>query len=1516
MRALFAACLSAALAPSSSSSSTAACELFAFEKEAVLGLHRLAANRAAPFPPGPPSPAGCGAAATAAAGRVTVAVAGAPTQPVTRLYAEDQHGEVVAFGRFSTGGPASALVFTPTPGATAVTPFAFCEGLGLFAGAPLQLAVPAAGQGGGSPLPCAFDPCFPGGAGGFKEEMLSWHTALTGASAPWPSSTQHDLGALAGFDGNSTVRYEVPDGMLPGVLANGSFRVGYVAAACVYESGGGGGGGGVVAAKYFTPGSGGLLEFYAPATGSLTLLVLHTTLGAVEAAPFAVPSQGLRGAGDLFRNPPPDPCPHAVHAVLVCYRFEAVRAEARRRHREIAGMQPPLEPAASPGLPLGFAVSLAAAAGDRLVLSAAFPNASAAPEAAFVMDAARNVVLAGTRLPPPAATTAAGSSFAFPALRAAGVATARPYALFPSVGLAAGANFSVPAAAARGTPPPCDEAAVESCGGIPRLAGDLGGFKIPAAPTRNDTPKYAGPCAGGNDPSAAVQSAALARQHGAAFAPGANAAREPSLSVEGIVGVVVTEAEAPSGGAFVDALYVADQNAAVVAAGVFDPPPYVAGAPGLAFLVPFGAEKLTAFALWNTHGLYRSIEVNVTHRDLPPAAAPRRCGLLVRGAGNGARFPGCPSWELEKEAVLARHALVSAPPHLPFSAPGGGGGGGADTPVLKVSAADPAAATISVESDPPAGAPSPRPASVHYTTHLFVENECGVVVAMAKLLPSSPTRNVTFAVPPGTRELVPYAMCNVHGLHRGAAVAVEKKPAGGDSAAGGGAAQPPGGCGYPECFRPRDGDAGGNGTCPVFDALRADAAVWQAQLTGRAGGEPGVAGVADGYWLRAAQVGTRLEVSIGGDGGGGAAGRAFNGGPAGDVVAVFFEETEAPNAVLSVVAPDPYLGFPIQAAFEIPERANGSITVTLLSTRHGLLSFAPPVAVDPVPSAATQPICSVPACGGVPTPPRCRAFALRAAEMRRRQNDSAAFPPEQTPFGRLHSPFAALSADGRTVTITVGKHPGDAAAPGHPTVASVDPAAVHFIQSIYATDSAGGAILAMAEHFAAASEPALVFEVPAGVRSVTPFAFCNRHGLFSGAPLPVRAHWDAQPAACQFSGCGGGPAAAGAARCELFDVLEADAQRRHNGRAAKAAGGGLVVSEDGLGGVVTVAVDRRGSAGLPWVATPDPAALQYVEYIYVKDADTLETIAAASFNPTDPQPSIAFRPLNATKALLPFVYHNREGFLEFPVHTIRNATLSDELPDEPLCALYACGGRAACPELVDRRREMRARDAYLRAQCEVACHRESKRAGAARPPPEASLAADAGGVVHLAAAGRVEAGGAALDGAAPPPSHDACALYAVDQSGEILAAGGLTAAEKRLSVTDQFAISFEVPSGTTSVTVFSYYSGLGITEGPTLAVRGASGGSQCLLPAATAASSAGGGKVTFLAYIFGFVAVLVGVAVPWRLHRRGAGPTFSAEIAESIASDDLFEMTTASMASKATANLIEVTEFRVKEKRP
>eukprot|EP00579_Thalassiosira_antarctica_P001393 CAMPEP_0201868152 /NCGR_PEP_ID=MMETSP0902-20130614/2160_1 /ASSEMBLY_ACC=CAM_ASM_000551 /TAXON_ID=420261 /ORGANISM="Thalassiosira antarctica, Strain CCMP982" /LENGTH=338 /DNA_ID=CAMNT_0048393463 /DNA_START=90 /DNA_END=1106 /DNA_ORIENTATION=+ len=129
------------------------------------------------------------------------------------------------------------------------------------------------------------------------------------------------------------------------------------------------------------------------------------------------------------------------------------------------------------------------------------------------------------------------------------------------------------------------------------------------------------------------------------------------------------------------------------------------------------------------------------------------------------------------------------------------------------------------------------------------------------------------------------------------------------------------------------------------------------------------------------------------------------------------------------------------------------------------------------------------------------------ADFQRRQLKNFNFTepfPNEIDGSAKHIPVLTLSEDGTFGTVVVGN--GDEVnGVWHPMVASEDPSEVHFITHILVQDQDDNVVALESMDPTVAAPAKMTFSVPAGVTELTPYNWCNKHGLWKGELVTVTA---------------------------------------------------------------------------------------------------------------------------------------------------------------------------------------------------------------------------------------------------------------------------------------------------------------------------------------------------------------------------------------------------------------------------
>lgn len=111
---------------------------------------------------------------------------------------------------------------------------------------------------------------------------------------------------------------------------------------------------------------------------------------------------------------------------------------------------------------------------------------------------------------------------------------------------------------------------------------------------------------------------------------------------------------------------------------------------------------------------------------------------------------------------------------------------------------------------------------------------------------------------------------------------------------------------------------------------------------------------------------------------------------------------------------------------------------------------------------------------------------------RRQQSEFQASVPFDENRSKKHTPYLYVHSGTATVEV------GTTSAGFHPMLASSDEAQVHFITHIYVLDEKGNVVFMTGLDPSNMSKARAVFPIPAHVTSLTPYEWCNKHGLYAG----------------------------------------------------------------------------------------------------------------------------------------------------------------------------------------------------------------------------------------------------------------------------------------------------------------------------------------------------------------------------------------------------------------------------------
>ncbi|EJK52372.1 hypothetical protein THAOC_28367 [Thalassiosira oceanica] len=269
-------------------------------------------------------------------------------------------------------------------------------------------------------------------------------------------------------------------------------------------------------------------------------------------------------------------------------------------------------------------------------------------------------------------------------------------------------------------------------------------------------------------------------------------------------------------------------------------------------------------------------------------------------------------------------------------------------------------------------------------------------------------------------------------------------------------------------------------------------------------------------------------------------------------------------------------------------------------------------------------------------------------------------------MGAKHVPVLTLSEDGKTATIVVGNGDEEGGV-WHPMKPSGDPDKVHWVTHILVKDQDGNVIVVdpidpngfpdNKDYVAGGIPPQIQFDVPSGVTEMTPYEFCNLHGLWVGETVAVPSTTDvlAETRATDAT-CGPKQWTSGSWESVHADLLRQQAAHYNpNGDAVFTEVDGKkhtpYITLDGAKGRVFVGVEG-GSPIHPMIASKD-GNVHWVTEIYIVDQDGT-IVAMESLDPTDVSEATMEFDLSADMTsggttLKAYSYCNIHGLWEGPV---------------------------------------------------------------------------------------------------------------------------------------------------------------------------------------------------------------------------------------------------------------------------
>ncbi|CAE8726190.1 unnamed protein product [Polarella glacialis] len=346
---------------------------------------------------------------------------------------------------------------------------------------------------------------------------------------------------------------------------------------------------------------------------------------------------------------------------------------------------------------------------------------------------------------------------------------------------------------------------------------------------------------------------------------------------------------------------------------------------------------------------------------------------------------------------------------------------------------------------------------------------------------------------------------------------------------------------------------------------------------------------------------------------------------------------------------------PASLTFEVPAGTT-EMTAYEYCNKHGLFVGDETAVAGSSTSGNSEASCSATAC-----PREVVNFAQAAdclalvADANRRQalengRSPLAFlmPYNLGSDNEKHNPYIVLDGNVAKVVIGKGAASGDASDPVHPMVGdpSSDGANMHFIETIWVEDQSGQILSYRSLSPSEPSPATLYFDIPVGTTSVRAYEYCNIHGLFQGAAVPVT---PANTRAGARSGCSPQKCIEGASvsACQAFT---AELQRREGGSSAKDDPSGKHKPYLWIDGTTATIVVGQGATpgnvgGLihPMSPSNETDLVHFISYVYAED-DLQNLVALCELLPTDPAPATCtFQVPPGINFLRPYEFCNKHG---------------------------------------------------------------------------------------------------------------------------------------------------------------------------------------------------------------------------------------------------------------------------------
>jgi len=270
--------------------------------------------------------------------------------------------------------------------------------------------------------------------------------------------------------------------------------------------------------------------------------------------------------------------------------------------------------------------------------------------------------------------------------------------------------------------------------------------------------------------------------------------------------------------------------------------------------------------------------------------------------------------------------------------------------------------------------------------------------------------------------------------------------------------------------------------------------------------------------------------------------------------------------------------------------------------------------------------------------------------------------------GAKHVPVLTLSEDGSSATIVVGNGDEEDGV-WHPMIASDDPSTVHFITHIMVKDQNNNVVAAKALDPTVEGPATVTIDVPAGVTELTPYEWCNIHGLWVGETVSIPVTTD-EARGSSSSECVVSQYPEGAWESVHADFLRQQKETYQSDTPFKEEDGVkhipyITLNEDEVTGSIIVGVEP--DPVHPMIGSADGITdPHWITEVYVVDADTGKIITMKSLDPTGVDAAtMEFDIPTGTESIVAYEWCNIHGLWGSPkveTTTAADAASSDTSP--------------------------------------------------------------------------------------------------------------------------------------------------------------------------------------------------------------------------------------------------------------